>query len=128
MLKKLHYILILILFSFVTQNSTTDKFEQAVVNQDHVKISGLCDSFVEIETVNTDKVTSKRQVGTVIREFFATYPLKSFEYIHKGTSPGGAQYAIGTYTSQQNKHFRVVIKMKTVNNQLLLESIKFSPE
>ena len=128
MLKKILYISIFLLFSFAAQNSTTEKFEEAVVSQDYDKISDLCDSFVEVETVKTDKVTSKRQVGTVIREFFATYPIKSFRYIHRGTSPGGAQYAIGTYVSAQDKRFRVVIKMKTVNEQLVLESIKFSPE
>ncbi len=122
------YIAILFLFAFTQQESTVDKFEIAIVKQDAKVVTDLCDSFVEIETNKEDKVTSKSQAGSIIKDFFEAYPVKTFEYIHQGKSPGGAQYAIGTYVSKQGDQFRVVIKMKSVGGKLLLEAIKFSPE
>ena len=62
-----------------------DRFELAINEQNVTQISDLCDAFVEIETVNTDRVTSRAQLGAVLKEFFSTYPLKSFTYVHKGS-------------------------------------------
>ncbi|MDB4835187.1 DUF4783 domain-containing protein [Cyclobacteriaceae bacterium] len=127
-IKNLKYIVLLLLCSFAQQVDTIQDFEKALGNQDHSMISSLCDAYVEVETVKVDKVTSKSQVSHVLREFFSSHPIKEFEYMHIGTSPGGAKYAIGTYTTTNGTRFRTVIKLKNVNGQLLLESIKFSKE
>ncbi len=78
-MKRLVYIFILLLSqsSFLTQESVIDRFELAINEQNVTQISDLCDAFVEVETLNTDRVTSRAQLGAVLKEFFTTKWKKS---------------------------------------------------
>jgi len=110
------------------QNDVTDDFMQYMTSSDYRGVSNICSDFVEIETDKYEETTSKSQVGFILKDFFANHPPNTFEYSHIGTSPGGAKYAIATYFSKKGIEFLIVVKFKLHNGNLLIDTIKVTPE
>jgi len=66
---------------------------------------------------------SKSQAELVLRDFFSTNPVKSFEVVHKGEN-AGSQYCIGTLVTKSGS-FRTTIFMKQKGDRLLLQELRF---
>jgi hypothetical protein len=81
----------------------------------------------ELKVEGKEANYSKVQAESIVKDFFRKYPAKNFSYIHKGSSPGGLKYSIGTYTYDQGS-FRVVMYLKPINNKYVIDSISFSKE
>ncbi|MFN3839228.1 MAG: DUF4783 domain-containing protein [Cyclobacteriaceae bacterium] len=67
---------------------------------------------------------SKAQAEFVLRDFFKAHPPNEFSIIHQGQSKGGQPFAIGQYKSQ-NETYRVWMKLKTADNQQVVQEISF---
>ena len=67
---------------------------------------------------------SKAQAEFVLRDFFKAHPPNEFSIIHQGQSKGGQPFAIGQYKSQ-NETYRVWMKLKTADNQQVIQEISF---
>lgn len=67
---------------------------------------------------------SKAQAEFVLRDFFKAHPPSGFDIIHQGSSKGGQPFAIGEYTSGQDK-YRVWMKIRTANKDQLIQEISF---
>jgi hypothetical protein len=91
------------------------------------ELSRYLNQTVEVSIDGKDQAYSKPQAEFVFRDFFKQHPPSEFDIIHQGSSPGGQPFAIGQYKSGEEV-FRVFIIIKTVNNQQLLNEIKFSKE
>jgi hypothetical protein len=89
------------------------------------ELSRYLNQTVEVSIDGKDQAYSKPQAEFVFRDFFKQHPPSEFDIIHQGSSPGGQPFAIGQYKSG-DEVFRVFIIIKTVNNQQLLNEIKFS--
>ena len=76
----------------------------------------LLDKTVELKTEEENGSYSNTQAEFILKNYFRKYPPTSFEYNHKGSSPNGAKYMIGTYTSGENI-FRVYVKLKKINGK-----------
>ncbi|MFY0625393.1 MAG: DUF4783 domain-containing protein [Reichenbachiella sp.] len=63
----------------------------------------------------------------ILREFFKVNPPTAFNYIHKGSSPEGLKYNIGQYTSG-TKSFRVVVLLKNIEGQYVVDTINITEE
>jgi len=125
-LSLLFLLTITFLSSFIANNLSDDC--RLAIQSGNVK--GLVKYFsstIEIRTEEQEGTFSKQQAEIVLRKFFKNNPPKSFTYLHKGVSPGGAKYAIGNYKSS-NMSFRVYIKMKKINDQYLIDTIDISEE
>ena len=70
---------------------------------------------------------TKIQAESILKDFFTKYPAKTFEYIHKGSSPEGLKYNIGKYTHFSGK-FRVVMLLKKVGETYVIDTINFNEE
>jgi hypothetical protein len=91
------------------------------------ELSRYLNQTVEVSIDGKDQAYSKPQAEFVFRDFFKQHPPSEFDIIHQGSSKGGQPFAIGQYKSG-DEVFRVFIIIKTVNNQQLLNEIKFSKE
>jgi len=59
----------------------------------------------------------------VLKDFFASNPVKNFEVIHKGEN-AGSQYCIGTLQTK-NGVYRTTIYMKQKDKQQVLQELRF---
>ncbi|MCC5931794.1 MAG: DUF4783 domain-containing protein [Cyclobacteriaceae bacterium] len=70
---------------------------------------------------------SRTQAEFVMRDFFRKYPCTEFQYIHQGSSRQGLTYVIGKYTYEGGS-FRVLVYIKKINNDYLIDLMDFSKE
>jgi hypothetical protein len=62
-----------------------------------------------------------------MKNFFAKSAPVSFSVNQKGNSAGGAQFLIGTYKTK-TETLNVYILLKPVNNQLLIQQMRFEAD
>lgn len=82
---------------------------------------------VEINIEGNVNTYSKAQAEFVFRDFFKKHPPTSFNIMHKGSSKGGQQYAIGSYLSVQDK-YTVHMLLKESGTTYLIHEISFVKE
>jgi len=70
---------------------------------------------------------SKTQAVFAIDEFFKAHPPTDFTIVHKGSSQGGLQFAIGKYISNQDT-YTVLIRVKDSGQTRLIHEISFVKE
>lgn len=70
---------------------------------------------------------SKAQAAFAIAEFFKAHPPTDFTIVHKGSSQGGLQYAIGKYLSDKDS-YSVLIRVKESASARLVHEISFVKE
>ena len=77
---------------------------------------------------NGDKQSySATQAELVIRDFFTKSAPSNFEFVHKGASPEGIQYAMGRYTSRGGV-YTVFIKLKPGKGAPVIDTLDFTKE
>ncbi|MEJ7609562.1 MAG: DUF4783 domain-containing protein [Ferruginibacter sp.] len=81
------------------------------------------DNTVEITLPGKTNSYSKSQGETVLKDFFANNPVKSFTVVHKGES-GGSKFCIGTLVTA-NGSFRTTVNLKQKGDREALQEIKF---
>jgi hypothetical protein len=81
------------------------------------------DNNVEISMPDKSNSYSKSQAEMVLKDFFASNPVKSFEVIHKGEN-AGSQYCIGTLQTK-NGAYRTTIFMKQKGELQVLQELRF---
>lgn len=115
--------LTVLLSSFMMQSSIDD-----VINALRSGNSGeLAKSFDEnIELTLPDKSDnySKAQAQVILKDFFANNGVKGFELKHKGDSPGGGHFCIGTMQTNSGS-FRTNVFMKIKNGKEVVKEIRF---
>jgi len=129
-MKNINYIFLLIVFfvaSSFSNGDISDNCRLAILSGNAKELTSYFDKSVELRTEKEEGSYSKSQAELVLKNFFKSNPALKFNYVHKGTSPGGAKYAIGSYTSN-NGVFRVYIKMKMVSGQYLIDTLDISEE
>ena len=104
-----------------------EKIQKSIVAANVETISPIMLDFVEIGWDETKKTYDRKQAKIVLREFFKRNPPTALEYIHKGASKEGLQYAIGKYASG-NGFWRVYILVKEVKGSFLIDTMDFSKE
>ena len=78
---------------------------------------------IEIALPEKSNSYSKDQAELVLKDFFSTNTVKSFEVLHKGEN-GGSLYCIGTLVTKSGS-FRTTIFMKQKGEKLLLQELRF---
>ena len=86
-------------------------------------VSKFFDNSVEISMPEKSNSYSKSQGELVLKDFFASNPVKGFEVIHKGEN-AGSQYCIGTLQTR-NGAYRTTIFMKQKDNKQVLQELRF---
>ena len=112
-----------VLLSSFTFLISIDEVVTAMKNGDAAQIARFFDNTVEITMPDKSNNYSKNQAEIVLKDFFATNGVKSFEVLHKGEN-GGSQYCIGTLITK-NGSFRTTVFMKQKIDKQVLQEIRF---
>jgi hypothetical protein len=107
--------------------SRMDQIKLAIQAGNSKVLSNYFSSMLEVKVDSKQSSYSKNQAYYVVKDFFKSHPAKSFQVDHKGQSPGGSTYAIGTYKSIHGD-FRVYIKLASVNGKKFIDTIEFTKE
>lgn len=94
--------------AFQTGNATT------IINQSSEKVL--------INILDKEGVYSAPQARQVLKDFFSTYPPKTFSFSFKDKEEGTTSFALGSYTSKTSS-FRVSIKFTLEKDIYKIESI-----
>ena len=86
-------------------------------------VARFFDNSIEISMPDKSNSYSKSQAEMVLKDFFASNPVKSFEIIHKGEN-AGSQYCIGTLQTK-NGTYRTTIFMKLKDKSQVLQELRF---
>jgi hypothetical protein len=107
--------------------STTDNIAVALKTGSSRELIKYFNTVTELKVEDKGANYSKAQAESIIKDFFTKYPANNFTYIHKGSSPEGLKYNIGRYSSDQDS-FRVVMLLKQVNDEYVIDAISFNKE
>lgn len=113
----------LILLSSFTFISSIDEVVAAMRTGNVSVIAKFFDETVEISMPAKSNSYGKSQAEMVLKDFFSTNVVKSFEVIHKGEN-AGSQYCIGTLITKGGS-FRVTIFMKLKVDKQFLQEMRF---
>ncbi|MBS1753113.1 MAG: DUF4783 domain-containing protein [Ferruginibacter sp.] len=111
------------LMSSFTLFSSIDEVINAMKAGNATDIAKYFDNTVELNMPTKSNNYSKSQAELVLKDFFTTNVVKSFEVIHKGEN-SGSQYCIGTLVTK-NGTYRTTIYMKQKGNKQVLQEITF---
>jgi len=112
-----------ILLSSFTLFSSLDDVVNGMKTGNTGQIIKYFDNTIEITMPGKSNSYSKSQAELVLRDFFSTNSVKTFDVVHKGEN-AGSQYCIGTLVTKSGS-FRTTIFMKQKGDRLLLQELRF---
>lgn len=121
-----HFITLMALGTLIcsfTIFSSIDEVISAMKTGNASEIAKYFDNTVEINMPDKSNSYSKSQAELILKDFFNSNTVKSFEVLHKGEN-SGSQYAIGTLITRTGS-FRTTIFMKQKADKQLLQEITF---
>ena len=120
------------LFLFISGSAfALDIYEDisnAIRNGDSKQLATFFGSSIDLTVIDKENVYSKAQAEFVLKDFFVKNPPKSFNILHKGSSPEGTQYAIGNLITSNGKSFRTSFYVKNNNGKFLLQELRIETE
>ncbi|MEO9805666.1 MAG: DUF4783 domain-containing protein [Reichenbachiella sp.] len=127
-MKKSFLLIITILIAFSSHGqSTTENVKLALNTGSAKELIKYFNEVTELKIDDSGANYSKIQAESVLREFFQQNQVESFDYIHKGSSPEGLKYNIGMYNAKSGA-YRVVILLKEIKGQYVVDTINFNKE
>ena len=87
------------------------------------QLSGYFDNAVDISLPEITDTYSKSQAEMIIRDFFSTYKVQSFQVKHKGEN-GGTEFCIGILKTSRGD-FRTSLFMKLKGDRPMLQELRF---
>jgi hypothetical protein len=90
------------------------------------ELSKYIDDNVDITLPDKSDNFSKAQATVILRDFFTSNGVKSFEVKHKGDN-AGAQFCIGTLNTNAGS-YRTTVFMKTKGGRQVLKEIRFQAQ
>lgn len=111
------------LLSSFTFLSSIDEVISAMKDGNAADVARYFDNTVEINTPDKNNSYSKSQAELVLKDFFSSNTVKSFNVLHKGEN-SGSQFCIGTLVTR-NGSFRTTIFMKQKGDKQVLQKITF---
>lgn len=104
-----------------------DNITAAIRAGNSAELAKYFSASLEIILPGSDGAFSKAQGEMIMKNFFAKSAPVSFSVNQKGNSAGGAQFLIGTYKTK-TETLNVYILLKPVNNQLLIQQMRFEAD
>ena len=87
-------------------------------------VAKFFDNSVGISMPDKSNTYSKSQAEMVLKDFFASNPVKSFEIIHKGEN-AGSQYCIGTLQTKSGAYRTTIFMKLQKDNTQVLQELRF---
>ena len=111
----------------VAPPGVVENITAAIRTGNSAELAKYFNSSLEIALPGNDGAFSKAQGEMIMKNFFAKSAPVSFTVNQKGNSAGGAQFLIGTYKTK-TETLNVYILLKPVNNQLLIQQMRFEAD
>ncbi len=92
----------------------------SIKSGDAKHIATFFNSSVDLTIMDKENVYSKAQAELILKDFFSKNHPKSFNILHKGSSPEGTQYAIGNLITSNGKTFRISFYLKNNDGKFVL--------
>ena len=112
-----------IMLSSFTKQSNIDAVIGALRSGSANDLSNYLDDKVELTMPDQSDSYSKAQAVLILKDFFSSNDVKSFEVKHKGDG-GGGQFCVGTLLTRSG-NFRTTVFMKVKNNKEVVKEIRF---
>ncbi len=129
-MKKILSILLLCSFvffsAFTQQIRGLDDVITALKSGNASQLSTSFDENVELTLPDKSDNYSKAQAQLIVKDFFGNNGVKGFELKHKGDSPGGGHFCIGTLQTNAG-NFRTNVFMRVKNGKEVVKEIRFQP-
>lgn len=90
------------------------------------QLSKYFDSRVDVSLPNKSDNFSKNQAEMILKDFFASNSVRTFQVKHKGEM-NGSQFCIGSLQTR-NGNFRTKLYMKQKGDQQVVQEIAFQTE
>lgn len=107
--------------------STTENVKLALNAGSAKELIKYFNNVTELKIDDSGANYSRIQAESVLKDFFQQNQVENFDYIHKGASPEGLKYNIGMYNAKSGT-FRVVILLKEVKGQYVVDTMNFNKE
>ena len=112
----------LIIFSSFTMQGGIDEVISALRAGNASGLAKYFDNYVDITMPEKSNNYSKSQAELILKDFFSTNEVKSFEVKHKGNNDNG-EYCIGTLQTS-NGSFRATVYMRVKGNKQVVQDIR----
>lgn len=114
---------VLLLSSFAKQDSI-DEVISALRSGNAAELAKHFDDSIELILPDKSDSYSKAQAQLIVKDFFSNNGVKGFELKHKGDSPPGGHFCIGTLQTNAG-NFRTNVFMKMKNGKEVVKEIRF---
>ena len=104
--------------------NANETISSAIKLGNYKELSKYFDTKVELTIGTKEDSYSKAQSELIVKDFFAKDKVTNYQVIHKGKSPDGAQYAIGTLTTAKGA-FRTYVLTTDVNGAIRIQQLRF---
>ncbi len=102
------------------------EIESAIAVGNAHMFSKYLNSSVELELPGEQEgIYSKQQTVAIMNRFFDKFPPTGFKIVHRGSSASGSRFAVGDYTTGEEKTFRVTVFIKKTGSEYLIQEIEF---
>ena len=99
--------------------SVADDVEKIFSTSDHISFGKMFASTVQLDLPKYTGQWSSSQSMYIVKEFFDSYPVKSFEVLQFGNNRSNNAFLAGIYKTESTT-FDVYIVFKEENNKLLV--------
>jgi hypothetical protein len=110
--------------AFTIQGGVIEDVITALRSGNANQLSGNFDDNIELTLPDKSDNYSKAQAQLIVKDFFSNNGVKGFEVKHKGDSPGGGHFCIGTLHTNAGS-FRTNVFMKIKNGKEVVKEIRF---
>jgi hypothetical protein len=127
-LKPISIFIFCLLFSgYLTAQDITSGIPAALKSGNAAAIAKNFDKRVDITIDENGDNYSNVQAEMILKNFLEKYTAREFTQLHKGTSPDGAQYTIGSFKTNAG-NFRTYIYIKKSGGIHYIQEIRFEKE
>jgi len=110
--------------SITFAQNTDETISAAIKLGNYKELSKHFDTKVDLTIATKEDSYSKAQAELIVKDFFSKDKVTNYQVIHRGKSPDGAKYAIGTLTTANNQ-FRTYVLTKDVGGNLRIQQLRF---
>ncbi len=118
------YIFLLLLFSPLFAFDIYDDLSHSIRNGDAHQLSTFFGNSIDLTILDKENICSKAQAELILKDFFSKNPPKSFNILHKGSSPEGTHYVIGHLITVSGKTFRTSYHFKVNAGKIILLELR----
>ena len=116
-----------LLFQFQESGDVLVDIEKSIKVGNAKELIKYCGETIELKIEGESANYSRNQSEMVLRDFFQKNPVRGFSYIHKGSSPDGIKYTIGSYIVDGGS-YRIVMRLKKMKAGYQIYNLNFSKE